>query len=114
MTRDIFLRRVPQIFGGNTLYAAPALLASGVVVVFYRLGHPSAGLILAMLTGAGLTLLARWRGWTLPEAGTWQPNRLRLDWARLNHVRLHAARPDPARPPAKKSTTKPPPGPNKE
>jgi uncharacterized membrane protein YeiH len=73
MTRDIFLRRIPQIFGGNTLYATPALLASGVMVVFYKLGHPSPGLVLATMTGAGLALLARWRGWELPAARTGQP-----------------------------------------
>jgi hippurate hydrolase len=73
MTRDIFLRRIPQIFGGNTLYATSAVLASGVMVVFYELGDAPLGLILATLTGAGLTLLARWRGWGLPEAHVWQP-----------------------------------------
>ncbi len=73
MTRDIFLRRVPQIFGGNTLYATPALLASGVMVVFYKLGHPSLGLVFATVTGAGLTLLARWRGWELPGSRAGQP-----------------------------------------
>jgi uncharacterized membrane protein YeiH len=73
MTRDIFLRRIPQIFGGNTLYATPALLASGVMVVFYKLGHPSLGLVLATMTGAVVTLLARWRGWELPGARVGQP-----------------------------------------
>ncbi len=63
MTRDIFLRRVPQIFGGNTLYATSAVLASAVMVVLYKLGHSSLGLVLATVTGAALTLLARWRGW---------------------------------------------------
>ena len=72
MTRDIFLRRIPQIFGGNTLYATPAVLASAVMVVHYKLGEPSLGLILATVTGAALTLLARWRGWELPVARTWQ------------------------------------------
>ena len=89
MTRDIFLRRVPQIFGGNTLYATSAVLASAVMVVFYELGHPLLGLILATVTGAGLTLLARWRGWELPEAHVWQPSPA---WPRA--ARLHRARED--------------------
>jgi uncharacterized membrane protein YeiH len=92
MTRDIFLRRVPQIFGGNTLYATSAVLASGVMVVLYSLGHPSLGLVLATVTGAALTLLARWRGWELPEAHVWQPSPA---WPRA--ARLHRARGDEKR-----------------
>jgi uncharacterized membrane protein YeiH len=64
--RDIVLNRIPGIFGGNTLYATSALLASGVTVGLYELDHPSAGLVAATAVGAGLTLLARWRGWHLP------------------------------------------------
>jgi uncharacterized membrane protein YeiH len=75
MVRDVVLRRIPIIFGGTTLYATSALLASGVMVVFFRLGHPTIGLVAATLTGAGLTLLARWRGWHLPEAYMWRPRR---------------------------------------
>lgn len=107
MTRDIFLRRIPKIFGGNTLYATPAVLASGVMVVFYELRSPSTGLILAMVTGAGLTLLARWRGWMLPEAGTWQFN-----LARLNRARPHEAQPDTTR--GDEEHQEPPPGPKEE
>ena len=75
MVRDVVLRRIPAIFGGTTLYATSALVASGVMVLLYRLGHPTVGLVVATLTGAGLTLLARWRGWQLPEAYVWQPGR---------------------------------------
>ena len=63
----IVLRRIPGIFGGNTLYATCALVASGVMDLLYRTGHHSAGLIAATATGAGLCLLARWPGWQLPE-----------------------------------------------
>lgn len=72
-TRDIVLRRVPAIFGGNTLYATSAILASGVMVVLFHLGRPSLGLVVSTLVGAALTLLARWRGWQLPEAYLWRP-----------------------------------------
>jgi uncharacterized membrane protein YeiH len=75
MVRDVVLRRIPAIFGGTTLYATSALVASGVMVLLYRLGHPTVGLVVATLTGAGLTLLARWRGWQLPEAYVWRPGR---------------------------------------
>lgn len=66
--RDIVLNRIPGIFGGNTLYATPALLASGVMVVLYELHHPSLGLVASSVVGAALMLLARWRGWQLPAA----------------------------------------------
>ena len=72
MTRDIFLHRVPQIFTGGNLYTTSAVLASGVMVALYGVGDPSIGLGLATVTGAGLTLLARWRGWGLPQAPDWQ------------------------------------------
>ena len=73
--RDVVLRRIPAIFGGNTLYATSALLASGVMVVLYDVGRPSLGLVVSTVVGAGLTVLARWRGWQLPEAYLWEPSR---------------------------------------
>lgn len=66
--REILLRQVPSVFGGNTLYATPALFASGTLVLLSRLGHPTAGLALGTVIGAGLMLVARWRNWQLPEA----------------------------------------------
>jgi len=74
-TRDVVLRRVPQVLGGNTLYATCALLASGVAVLSYRQGYADAGLLVAMLVGAALTLVARWRRWMLPLGTNWQPLR---------------------------------------
>lgn len=70
--RDLLLRRVPGIFGGP-LYATSALVASGLMILLYGLGHPSVGLVATTVTGAGLTLLARWRGWQLPEPPGWRP-----------------------------------------
>ena len=88
-TRDILLRRVPSIFGGNTLYATSALLASGVMVVFYAAGYPTAGLVATTLVGAGLTLLARWRGWHLPDADVWQPRNRLTQFPRPHWRRPH-------------------------
>lgn len=81
--RDLVLGRRPGIFGGP-LYATCALVASGVMVVLYQLDQPSAGLIATTATGAGLTLLARWRGWQLPEPPGWQPTAAirRYPWPR--------------------------------
>jgi uncharacterized membrane protein YeiH len=91
--RDIVLRRIPAVFGGNTLYASSALLASGVLVVLHDLGHPSVGLLVSTVVGAGLTLLARWRGWQLPEAYAWRPGRGRVGYPRP-HWRSHTRRRD--------------------
>ncbi|RZS91025.1 putative membrane protein YeiH [Motilibacter rhizosphaerae] len=66
--RDVVLRRVPTIFGDNTLYATPAVLTAAVMTWFFYGGHPSLGLVVATLLGAGLTLLARWQRWSLPHA----------------------------------------------
>jgi uncharacterized membrane protein YeiH len=67
--RDIVLRRVPAVFGGNTLYATPAVLTAGVMVGLFDAGHPSLGIVVSTAVGAGLTLLARWRRWRLPAPG---------------------------------------------
>jgi uncharacterized membrane protein YeiH len=81
--RDIVLRRIPAIFGGNTLYATCAVIASAVMVALFDVHHPAIGLVVSTAVGAGLTLVARWRRWQLPEAYLWQPGHLRGD-------RLHA------------------------
>jgi len=64
--RDIVLRRVPAIFAGNTLYATSAVIGSAVMVGVSRAGHPAVGLVASAATGAGVSMLARWRGWQLP------------------------------------------------
>ncbi|OCB38936.1 hypothetical protein A5676_14615 [Mycobacterium malmoense] len=71
--RDIVMRRVPGIFGGNTLYATCALAASGVLVCFNYRNHPTAGLLVGTLTGTVLCWLAQRRGWMLPAVGAWPP-----------------------------------------
>jgi uncharacterized membrane protein YeiH len=70
-TRDVVLRRLSAILGGNTLYATCALVAGGVMVVMYRAGLPIAGSAVATVTGAGLCLLARWQKWVLPQGDEW-------------------------------------------
>jgi uncharacterized membrane protein YeiH len=77
--RDIVLRRVPGILGGNTLYATCALAASAVMVGLYRAEHPTVGAVAATLTGGGLCLLARWQHWGLPQGD---------DWSALGALRL--------------------------
>ncbi len=74
--RDVVLRRVPAILGGNTLYATSAAAASGALVILYESGYRTAGSLAALAVGAGLCLLARWRGWILPNADAWSPARV--------------------------------------
>lgn len=74
--RDIVLRRVPAVLGGNTLYATCAVTASGVLIVLYENGYQTAGLLAGLIVGAGLCLVARWRGWILPSADAWSPARV--------------------------------------
>jgi len=71
--RDVVLRRVPGVLGGNTLYATAALAAAGALVLLTEAGHPTAGSITGLVVGAGLCLVARWRGWILPSADAWSP-----------------------------------------
>ena len=102
MVRDVVLRRIPAIFGGNTLYATCAVLASGVMVGLDDAGYVSLGLILSTLTGAVLVLLARWRGWQLPEPYSWRP---RLSDGDGRPIRAHrragpaTSDPEPEEPP---------------
>ena len=94
--RDIVLRRVPGILGGNTLYATCALAASGVMVGFYRAGHPTAGSVVATLVGAGLCLLARWQHWVLPQGDEWSAlNALRSGYGRGAQLWRHHHDPRP-------------------
>lgn len=78
VVRDLCVGRVPTVFGGNTLYATCALLASAVMVGMRTVGLPGPGSIAATVVGAGLCLLARWRRWILPE-GIDLARRLRKD-----------------------------------
>lgn len=74
--RDVVLRRVPGILGGNTLYATSAAAASVMLVLLSTQGHPAAGSLAALGIGAGLCLLARWRGWMLSDADAWSATRV--------------------------------------
>ncbi|MFC8500780.1 trimeric intracellular cation channel family protein [Pedococcus sp. NPDC057267] len=74
--RDIVLRRVPGVLGGNTLYATAALAGAGVLVLLRQAGLPTAGSLAGLAVGAGVCLLARWRGWILPSADAWSPARV--------------------------------------
>ncbi len=73
--RDISLRKVPPVFGGNTLYATSAILASAVMVLLWPLRIEPFATLAAIASGMLLTLIAGKRGWRLPEAYDWSPRR---------------------------------------
>lgn len=66
MVRDVLVGRVPAVFGGNTLYAVPAVTGSVVMVVGALLGWEALAFGVTILVTAGFALLARARGWQLP------------------------------------------------
>ncbi|WP_413451909.1 trimeric intracellular cation channel family protein [Georgenia phoenicis] len=68
MIRDVVVGEVPAVFGGNTLYATSAVFASLAMIVLDDLGQETVGMLVAILVGAGLSVLAHWRRWVLPDA----------------------------------------------
>ena len=90
--RDVVLRRVPGVLGGNTLYATPALVAAGALTLLSETGHPRAGSVAGLLVGAGVCLAARWRGWILPSADAWSPAQVVRRRPRLTSTRARRRR----------------------
>lgn len=80
MVRDLFLMKVPTVFGGNTLYATSAFVASIEMVVLSSLGYPEIGTIVAILSAAALSLLAKRFGWILPSEVRFRPPRKLGGW----------------------------------
>lgn len=71
MIRDIAAGNVPMVFGGNYLYATPALVASFTTLGFWYAGEQRLGMISATVVGFTITMMAHWRKWTLPAANEW-------------------------------------------
>lgn len=81
MIRDVTAGNVPMVFGGNNLYATPALVSAATMVIFYEAGWPVEGMIAATVIGSSFTFVAHWRNWQLPVASDWSlsltPNQLK-------------------------------------
>ncbi|MDC4232427.1 TRIC cation channel family protein [Actinomyces sp. B33] len=71
MIRDISAGNVPQVFGGNNLYATPALVSASIMVIFCERGLSTVGMLVATIVGSAFTVLAHWRRWQLPQTGDW-------------------------------------------
>ena len=68
MLRDVLLRRVPTVLREG-LYAVPALLGAGILVVAEQVGSTSPVFpVLAALVCMGVRLVGLWRGVRLPTA----------------------------------------------
>ena len=67
MIRDVAVGETPAVFGGNKLYAIPALIAAGTQVLAVRAGMADAhAMLVSTAVGACLCVLAYWRSWQLP------------------------------------------------
>lgn len=67
MIRDISVGETPAVFGGNKLYAIPALCSALTEVVLIAGGIPATwAMVAATAVGAGTCLLAYIRSWRLP------------------------------------------------
>ena len=78
MIRDVSVGETPAVFGGNKLYAIPALCAAGTDVALVSAGLAEAWAMLASaLVGAGTCLVAYWRSWRLPVSADVEHERAR-------------------------------------
>jgi uncharacterized membrane protein YeiH len=94
--RDLTVRRVPQIFGGNTLYATAAVAASAVVAGFWYAGWTHVGVLVGTAVGTGLCIIARWRGWQLWGGLSWDYRFGRKPGQRLPHIAVRMVRDRPS------------------
>lgn len=71
MIRDISAGNVPQVFGGNNLYATPAIVSATIMVGFYQAGWAVLGMLVATIVGTAFTGVSHFRGWQLPQHDDW-------------------------------------------
>lgn len=80
MVRDVTAGNVPAVFGGNSLYAIPAVIASILDAILFINGYPLLGMLAATLVGSGITVLASWRRWMLPQMSDWSISMTPKQW----------------------------------
>lgn len=73
MVRDVASGQIPSVFGGNPLYAVPAIIAAGAMVLFNEAGFTGLGMLVAPLLGTGLAIMAYWFEWVLPRGIGYAP-----------------------------------------
>lgn len=57
MVRDISAGMIPSIFGGNYLYATPAIVGASIMVTFYYLNYVLVGMLLATTVAASMVII---------------------------------------------------------
>ena len=87
MIRDVSAGNVPMVFGGNNLYATPAIVSAGVMVIVYQMGYPMLGMLAATVVGSAFTVVAHWRRWQLPANPEWTLSLTSAQLARLLRLR---------------------------
>lgn len=106
--RDISAGNVPRVFGGNNLYATPAVVSAAIMLGFYGIGLSTIGMLAATIVGSAFTVISHWKGWQLPPTGEWtltvtsnQLRRLFGEWmanvARQDAIRQAGMRPSRTR-----------------
>lgn len=73
MLRDIACAQIPSVFGGNTLYVVPAMVAALSMALFHYGGEPVLGMIISPVIGYLLALLSYYRGWVIPTQDEFAP-----------------------------------------
>lgn len=68
MIRDVAAGNVPAVFGGNDLYAVPALLGAIVDIALFKAGMAEFGMLAAALSACLFVVVAKWRSWRLPQS----------------------------------------------
>lgn len=71
MIRDIASGNVPMVFGGNNLYATPAFVSAGIMVIFFKFDLMMIGMLVATIIGSSFTVVAHWKKWQLPQNNQW-------------------------------------------
>lgn len=71
MVRDVCAGNIPRVFGGNTLYATPALVSAALMAAMAQAGHPNLGMLVSIVVGVGFTAIAHRRRWMLPQDSEW-------------------------------------------
>lgn len=77
MIRDVAVGRLPAIFGGNTLYATSALIASVEMFILAQFDQYTIGMAGAIVLSAAISLAARRFGWSLPGPANLSPRAFR-------------------------------------
>nr|WP_257202109.1 trimeric intracellular cation channel family protein [Corynebacterium cystitidis] len=73
MLRDIACAQIPSVFGGNTLYVVPSVIASLSMALFHYGSQPVLGMIISPLAGYLLALVSYYRGWVIPTQDEFAP-----------------------------------------